>query len=1174
MSVALSPVAHGSGQGGIASMMHGNGNGTDSSGFPLAADATVGEMLTLVDALALKMYPKGFWQLTWSMNAVNLASFLLVTVALRAYRSRKNPVPFWLVRLEQRPYRIKRKVVPCVGSSPAHGVDIGSNALPTHSSDVSPRSTHWIVQKWERLLGRRRSTISINGEKGVASGPTHTIETTDEEMRMGWFITASCVNCHLLFTSTYVLVLAVRTLQSHTTRLGTSPPALLDPGGLDCIMIAAIFSTAYFAAIGYMALLLPNVPPWLWNSSVVLIYTQVIVVGGMSTLMIASSGSKITSHRSFLHLARAVLPSFGVEFGEQGELEQVAGAVLMGIARLAWAESMRMKMWQQLAQGLVALGGFALALVYLAILVLLARRVAKELVELRSSSGRTRFEAKQQKLASAGSAVLTWPPVAAQFSLGPTAAAAAAAAQSPTVLKSSAILCAARMDLPLRMSYLAARTPPMTPAPSGPLPLPPVEGASSNTGDSRISPPTPIATSMSPGTRLPLPLSTTDASAVACARAFRARDPHLGSCVRLSSGSDKEEAFQTTHDGYSSLDSPTDTVAGSRLDLGPRIRVDSDAAANPWDLATLHEDLATNDGYTAVCRFLFNCIIDHVAVMLQCFFFGCRSVYLLLVFTKDYPNNAAQASSMVNVALMVASSLFSVLYVLNCLNLFAPFLLFPASQVKLASMLASLTLPDSGLEDHGRSSSGSSNRGRSSCRGERRTSPLGQPLGNRSAEEQALKHHDSRASLVASASKLTSEEYTSGNSSGRGAWGASVDASIHSHSSFNRKGDRDVDSFAASGVGYPPMSASLPNCPSPAVGAGRRDRSTASGSGADVGKIAAHVVAAAVKRLRPSTATTANAASAEGNTAATTTFTDGSRSHDQYVPYGALISAARVTRAPPSSLVHESKSSALTMPPFRSKRHHTKPNSAAAGWRRQEASESGSARSSSVSQRPPTGTQLVLDSLISSHALPIQGFYCQRSAIDSSAGLRLYQQQQQQHSSDLGESGGTPMNVFEEYAQARERDRSSQRSLPPYQQRRGAEEAEEHLELSHADDADAGMGEASKRRRHRLRMQFRCQVEQSRLSAGYHGGMPREQARNGEGEVSVPTIVAHPPTPLGRELAQQEEKGRNETKISLPLQYRAASVEGGSEGDEVGQDGDREGGEDEDAASVVSDTFG
>ncbi len=42
-----------------------------------------------------------------------------------------------------------------------------------------------------------------------------------------------------------------------------------------------------------------------------------------------------------------------------------------------------------------------------------------------------------------------------------------------------------------------------------------------------------------------------------------------------------------------------------------------------------HEDVASNDGYVAVCRFLFNCIIDHVMVTLQCCIFGCHSVSTL-----------------------------------------------------------------------------------------------------------------------------------------------------------------------------------------------------------------------------------------------------------------------------------------------------------------------------------------------------------------------------------------------------------------------------------------------------------------------------------------------------------------------------------------------------------------
>ncbi|CBQ69366.1 conserved hypothetical protein [Sporisorium reilianum SRZ2] len=822
----------------IAGRMH--ANATDAAGFPLGANATVGEMLTLVDALALKVYPKGFWQLTWTMNALNLASFLLVTVALRAYRSRKNPVPFWLVRLEERPYRVRRRQ---------------ATGLPSHLCDGSDRQQHWIARQWHTLLGRCRSSHA-HSEKGIPA------DAEPHEMRMGFFITASCVNCHLLLTSAYVLLLAVKVLQSYTTRHGASPPPLLDPGILDAFMIFAIFSTAYFAAIGYIALLLPNVPPWLWNGSVVLLYVQVIVVGMTSLSLIAVSGSKLARHRSYMYLAARVLPSFGVQMGEAaGDVERAAQEVLGGTVRLAWDEAGRLRMWQQIAQGLVALGGFALAVIYLVILVLLARRVAKELVELRRSPRETLEVQGESSVAVAGA---VWPQTAARYS------STAAAAQGAVTRRTSAILHAARLDLPLRMSY-AIRTPPLTPAPSGPLPLPPIDAltSSSHTRSPR------------PGNRLSLPTT---------AELPRTHSAHLRPSTLPPLDTDS----------YAHLDSPTHSIADStRLELGPRIRADSNPT--PWDLVTLHEDLATSEGYTAVCRFLFNCIIDHVAVMLQCFFFGCHSVYQLMVYTNVYPHDAAAASSMVGVALMVASMLFTVLYVLNCVNLFAPFLLFPASQVRLASMLASLTLPDSGLHDtHGEG------------RGARKSAS------KQGGAEAGLRHHDSRASLVASASKVTSEAYSA--------------LAGHPYGSFG--GVREGE-----GV-YPP---SLPGSPA------AREQA---------GSVAA--LAAAVRRLRPSTA-------------------------DSEVAYGTPIAPT----PPPHA------SAPLSMPPFRLRRQAsakshsattTAPSTAASAWRRPSDTDP-----TSTPTRPPQrGAQLVLDSLISSHALPIQGFYCQRGAADASAGLRLY----------------------------------------------------------------------------------------------------------------------------------------------------------------------------------------
>lgn len=496
--------------------------------------------------------------------------------------------------------------------------------MPMHDSSAA---SCWIARRWQKLVGRWRGVRLTKGEKDTPP-PTETVVV--EELRTGWFITASCINCHLVLTSAYVLILFVQVLQSYTTRHGTSPPPLLDPGILAAFMLFAIFSIAYFAAIGYMALLLPNVPPWLWNTSVVAIYVQVIFLGLMSMTMIASSGSKLASHRNYMHLARAALPSFGVRFGEAGVVDEAAEAVMMGIARLAYVESLEMKKWQQIAQGLVALGGFALAVVYLGILVLLARRVAKELVQLRSSQGRARLVEQQQQMmrhqhqqqnqqqqqdreAAAAAAVRTWPPTAAaaRYSMH-----ASATPHDKGAVKTAAILQAARLDLPLRMSY-AVRTPPLTPAPSGPLPLPPVdaEGASPRSISSHTS----LPVGMSPRTRLSLP--NTDP-----ADSHRLRSPQQRHSMQLPACANSQASFPTRSDSYGRLDSPTDSFAesSSRLELAPRVRIDSDP--NPWDLETLHEDLATHDGYTVVCRFLFNCIIDHVAVMLQCFFFGCHSV--------------------------------------------------------------------------------------------------------------------------------------------------------------------------------------------------------------------------------------------------------------------------------------------------------------------------------------------------------------------------------------------------------------------------------------------------------------------------------------------------------------------------------------------------------------------
>ena len=573
---------------------------SDAPGFPLPANATNQDLVTFADALALKIYPRGYWQIELALNVVNILAFLCVAVALRAYRSRKSPAPFWLFKLERRPYRVKR----CLKASGAMASTSGAGSL-----DVQHYA--WFT-RWQKIIfGRGRAKAPTSLDKDVVDGRSQSpTGTGDEEVRMGWFFTASCINCHLVLTGTYVVLLFAESIQSFMVRGATSNPPLFDPGALETLMIFALFSTAYFAAIGYIALLLPNVPPWLWNGTVIGIYVQTIVIGLLSMTEVAVSASKISVYRTYMHLAYVSMPSIGDAISKNNVLVQAGiKLTLFEIAKEAHKESLNFQMWQQIAHGLVAVGGFALALVYLVILAVLCRKVAKELDQLRSSTLSPSEDESCQGLGTA-----PWSAIDANVPMP--------------------LLQAAQLGLQLRH---LARAPPASPAPSGPLPLPPIEASKT---ESQSSTPEAAAGNVhqkphahklgEPHRRFSQPFPSNDSVTRVDIHQKRF-STSSGTSRRESDDSPPESCLAQfpAQDSCAHPVSPANTIGEAGLDLGPRLRLDSDP--NPFGLDTLHEDMATHEGYIAVCRFLFNCIIDHAAIMLQCFAFGIHSVGVFLL---------------------------------------------------------------------------------------------------------------------------------------------------------------------------------------------------------------------------------------------------------------------------------------------------------------------------------------------------------------------------------------------------------------------------------------------------------------------------------------------------------------------------------------------------------------
>ena len=563
-----------------------------------------------------------------------------------------------------------------------------------------------------------------------------------------------------------------------------------------------------------------------------------------------------------------------------------------------------------------------------------------------------------------------------------------------------------------------------------------------------------------------------------------------------------------------------------------------------------------------------------------------------MVFRREYPNNAQAASSMVGVAALIASLLFTVLYVVNCLNLFAPFLLFPASQVKLASMLASLTLNKSILDD-----------GRGLRFRRRKMQTMPSPQGDRMMEEQAegwgLKHQQSYASLVATEGKVTSEGYTSsqhGMSDSMGSMNVmeGMEGHLRDHP-FRRifSGESGTGIVSApvshNDTEYPPKS--TPTSPSTT-----QNRSLAATSPSGQGATTRAKIAAQVVKLF--------------STPSTTEIGSGIFKGDKAMACGApplsandsLNSAPGTCSTLPTS--GTTKSSSWPSPPPLSKVQTRKDGDVGSTGKKDTVqcvgARSPKAASEKAAQRPkaaPRGAQLVLDSLISSHALPIQGFYCQTGALkESASGLQLYQRP------DRDAELGIAMSMFGGLSPAPRRNKPrpqherTELSLcpspdqPPQMERQlrhQSFEATEQLESPIAADFDASMGEASNRRRQKLRQQFRSQVEQRRRSEllslstiATRNTHPDRDTHDVDSPTdTVPQIVAHPPSPAPSsppsapqtpwlDPSRPSPDERHNTVISLPMGFHTS----------VSEDGEDEGAEmdeiDDDSRSIVSDSFG
>lgn len=522
---------------------------------------------------------------------------------MRFYRSRKTSVPLWLVKFEERPYTATR-------------FSIKLDA---------------ICDRTQRRFGSFFSSSKHIQPKDPEKPPT---TTKVGDVRMGSFVTASCVNCHLVLTSIYVVVLFSKTALGYGSRNASDPPPLIDGDFQQGIMTGAVFSTAYFGALGYIAILLPDVPPRLYNLAILGTYIVTMTVGTIWFTLNSILSNHVGSYRYVLYNHLYSLSS-------QDALSQgkPADATAFELAKIVYHKALQRRLALQLAHGIIAIGGVLLASTYLYILVTLTRRVSVELAQI--SSAPSHEHLVQTPAATKAKTVTAWPTAAVPFSMP------VSPSQAGTMELLSCPLISARSSLTFRNGV---RTPPPTPAPSCPLPLPPA-GASH-----KHSPPSSRAsiafagcdTQDDPSTRPNSPLRfRADAISVdECLepKPFRAdkvktHSQQQGSLVSLETikpeGQLESSSSSKMTDKFSAL--PRDSIYREEFDLGPRTRLGSEPT--PWAMDAWRDDLASNEGYAAVCRFLFNCVIDHCCLMIQCLAFGINSVRLLPIIQLHFSSS-------------------------------------------------------------------------------------------------------------------------------------------------------------------------------------------------------------------------------------------------------------------------------------------------------------------------------------------------------------------------------------------------------------------------------------------------------------------------------------------------------------------------------------------------------
>lgn len=454
-------------------------------------NATAGEVMEFLDALALQIYPRGYWGLTWTTSCLNLVSLMGVVLAMLLYGHRRTPL--WFVKLEKRTYTERIRT-------------------PTNTP-----IWHRISRLFQTPPGK-------------------------EETRVGKFITASCINCHLVFSEVYVLSLFIKTVVSYTSRGAADAAPVLSPEVWHIFMIAFIFSTAYFSTLGYVAVLAPNTRPVVWNGCVAGIYASIFVYALACFVGSACCAVRIDA------LRRAVYDHLCVGAGLRGwkgpgRFDPAARADTESLVLMArtFAEAEQRRRWLLKIYSLIAACGVMLAVLYLVILAMLTRKIAAELVRIRQTPRTNTTKDSTKAPEEAGEAVVISKLLAQPGGLS-------------------------------QLNRARARTPPPPkPAPNAPLP------------------PTP--------------------------------QPSLR-CATPDSTYSRSESAHRHHDSVSS------NLADSPLPLVEK-RTHRHTPSPPTRSADgVHDALATDEGYLAVCRFLFSCVIDHVVVALLCLEFGASSVSL------------------------------------------------------------------------------------------------------------------------------------------------------------------------------------------------------------------------------------------------------------------------------------------------------------------------------------------------------------------------------------------------------------------------------------------------------------------------------------------------------------------------------------------------------------------